>query len=144
VTPWDRLTVALMGRAGYLTPYGATDSVPDDQLFYLGGAFSVRGYDENMLYYDAGGNALGGRVSLMAAWNSGSTWERISSSTFSSIRAGSGSSRRTRSPVGPVVGRRRVAVHDACGPHRDSLRIQAEPAGRGGCGAVPSRRGIHV
>lgn len=44
---------------GYLEPFGSATSVPDDQLFYSGGAFTVRGYDENRLYYDSAGNGLG-------------------------------------------------------------------------------------
>jgi len=118
VTPWDRLTVALMGRAGYLTPYGATDSVPDDQLFYLGGAFSVRGYDENMLYYDASGNALGGRVSLMGSvefridlgkdfefdvfFDSGRLRQFKTDPDLPSVRSSAGCGLRYMTPVGPI------------------------------------------
>lgn len=60
-SPIDWLTFAGLGRIGYITPYGSTDMVPDDQLFYLGGVSSVRGFDENMLRYDPDGKPLGGR-----------------------------------------------------------------------------------
>jgi outer membrane protein insertion porin family len=39
--------------------------IPDDQLFYLGGTSTVRGFDENLLRADAGGTAVGGREALL-------------------------------------------------------------------------------
>jgi outer membrane protein insertion porin family len=118
VTPWNRLTVALMGRAGYLTPYGKATSVPDDQLFYLGGAFSVRGYDENKLYYDAEGNAMGGRVSLMGSvefridlgrdfefdvfFDSGQLRQFKEDPGLPSVRSSVGFGLRYMTPVGPI------------------------------------------
>jgi outer membrane protein insertion porin family len=64
VTPVERITLAWLGRVGYLDPYGPSDQVPDDQLFYLGGILDVRGFDENLLRFDSNGDPLGGRVSL--------------------------------------------------------------------------------
>jgi outer membrane protein insertion porin family len=60
-TPWPRLTLAILGRAGTIDPYGNELKVPDDQLFFLGGIENVRGYDENLLAFDVDGNPLGGR-----------------------------------------------------------------------------------
>lgn len=118
ITPWKRLTVALLGRAGYLAPYGSATSVPDDQLFYLGGAFSVRGYDENKLYYDADGNAVGGRVSLMgsvefridlgknfefdAFLDSGQLRQFKEDPGLPSVRSSAGFGFRYITPVGPI------------------------------------------
>ena len=62
--PLSRLTFAAMGSAGYIDPYGMGSSIPVDQLFYLGGTFSVRGYAENMLRYDSQNNPVGGCLSL--------------------------------------------------------------------------------
>lgn len=64
VTPFEDITLAFSGRAGYITPYGGSDFVPEDQLFYLGGTLDVRGFDENRLLFDANGDPVGGRLSL--------------------------------------------------------------------------------
>ena len=69
-TPWSRVTFAALGRAGYIDPYGDESKVPDDQLFYLGGIENVRGYDENLLAYDAAGDALGGRKAVVLSLES--------------------------------------------------------------------------
>jgi outer membrane protein insertion porin family len=63
-TPLKRLTLALMGRAGTIRPYGDNPIIPADQQFYLGGINSVRGYDENLLFYDAQGDPVGGKSAV--------------------------------------------------------------------------------
>ena len=60
ITPVDRLTFAWTGRLGHISPFGSGEDVPNDQLFFLGGASSVRGFDENMLCYDESGECPGG------------------------------------------------------------------------------------
>jgi outer membrane protein insertion porin family len=60
--PW--LTLALLGRVGYIDPWGDVRDVPDDQLFFLGGITDVRGFRENMLLFDAANDPLGGRFSI--------------------------------------------------------------------------------
>ena len=67
VRPFDRLTLAGRGRIGKIDPYGSHDDVPDDQLFFLGGTSTVRGFDENLLLVDADDDSVGGR--LMALGN---------------------------------------------------------------------------
>jgi outer membrane protein insertion porin family len=69
-TPWPRLTLAVLGRAGTIDPYGDESKVPDDQLFFLGGIENVRGYDENLLAFDAQGNPLGGRTAAVLSLES--------------------------------------------------------------------------
>jgi outer membrane protein insertion porin family len=59
-TPLERLTFALLGRAGYIDPFGTAERIPDDQLFYLGGTSDVRGFRENMLRIDPDGSSVGG------------------------------------------------------------------------------------
>ena len=66
-TPFKRLTLAWIGRVGYLDPYGSTENVPDDQLFFLGGISDVRGFDENLLLFDDEGDPLGGRTSIFGS-----------------------------------------------------------------------------
>ena len=72
LSPYDCLTLALTGRAGYIDPKYAATPVADDQLFFLGGISSIRGYAENLLLSDADGDPVGGRRSL-----SGSVETRI-------------------------------------------------------------------
>ncbi|MBW2011565.1 MAG: BamA/TamA family outer membrane protein, partial [Deltaproteobacteria bacterium] len=57
LTPFRRVTFACLGRAGYIDPYGDLPKVPDDQLFFLGGTSDVRGFDENLLRFDANGDS---------------------------------------------------------------------------------------
>jgi outer membrane protein insertion porin family len=70
VTPLSRLTLAWLGRAGYIDPYGETERIFDDQLFYLGGTASVRGFDENLLSFDAQGDPVGGRSAVSGSMES--------------------------------------------------------------------------
>jgi len=118
VTPWERLTFAFAGRGGYLEPFGSATSVPDDQLFYSGGAFTVRGYDENRLYYDSAGNGLGGRVSLMGSvearidlgrnfeldlfFDGGHLGQLREETDLPSFRSSAGLGLRYITPVGPI------------------------------------------
>lgn len=60
----QRLTLAWQARFTSLTTYGSAGRIPEDQLAFLGGTMSVRGFDENMLRYDAGGNPVGGRLAV--------------------------------------------------------------------------------
>lgn len=64
-TPFNRLTMALMGQAGYIDPYGKQETIPEDQLFFLGGTMNVRGFSENRLRTDEDRDPVGGRTSLM-------------------------------------------------------------------------------
>lgn len=70
LTPLSRLTFAWLGRAGYIDPYGEIERIPDDQLFYLGGTSSIRGFDENLLSFDAQGDPVGGRSALAGSMES--------------------------------------------------------------------------
>ncbi len=63
-SPWSRLTLAAMARAGYLISDSEDRRVPEDQLFFLGGTTDVRGFGENLLRFDAENDPIGGRVAL--------------------------------------------------------------------------------
>ncbi len=65
-TPVERVTFAFRGRYGFIDPYGSNRFVPGDQLFYLGGTSTVRGFEENLLRFGADGKASGGMESLLA------------------------------------------------------------------------------
>jgi outer membrane protein insertion porin family len=47
--PWKNLIIALRGRVGYILPYGRTEIVPLTERFELGGAHSIRGYDQDII-----------------------------------------------------------------------------------------------
>ena len=66
-SPFQRLTFAWLGRAGYIDPYGSIKKVPEDQLFFLGGTSDVRGFDENLLRFDEAGDAVGGRTAVVGS-----------------------------------------------------------------------------
>ncbi|MBA4367736.1 MAG: outer membrane protein assembly factor BamA, partial [Desulfobacterium sp.] len=63
----ERIILATRGRAGYIVPSGEKSVIPEDQLFFLGGLSSVRGYDENRLRVDQTGDALGGRTEIVGS-----------------------------------------------------------------------------
>ena len=78
-TPLEKVTVAGLARIGQVIPYADSDLVPDDQLFFLGGIGSVRGFAENLLRFDSEENPVGGKTamvgSLEARIDLGLNWE---------------------------------------------------------------------
>jgi len=78
-SPLSDLTLAWLGRVGFIDPFGRVSNIPEDQLFYLGGTLSVRGFDENMLRYDSEDDPVGGRLSLVGSmevrYNFTGNWE---------------------------------------------------------------------
>ncbi len=63
----ERVVFAWKGRIGHIDPFQADSNIPDDQIFFLGGTNDVRGFDENMLYYDDQGNPLGGKTAIITS-----------------------------------------------------------------------------
>ena len=64
-TPMEKLTFALRGRVGDITPFGDDRLVTPDQLFFLGGTSTVRGFDENLLRFDPAGKGVGGLTAIL-------------------------------------------------------------------------------
>ncbi len=60
-TPIQGLTLAGRGSFGKIEPASSQSSIPEDQLFFLGGTSTVRGFRENLLLFDAGRDPVGGR-----------------------------------------------------------------------------------
>lgn len=118
VSPLEKLTFAWLGRAGYVDPTGATAGVPDDQLFYLGGTLDVRGFDENLLLFDAEGNPVGGRLSLVGSiearyllaynlelslfYDIGSIQNTFETPVTDNTRSSYGAGLRYITPIGPI------------------------------------------
>jgi len=63
----ERIVFATRGRVGHIVPSGDNSVISEDQLFFLGGISSVRGYDENRLRIDQTGDALGGRTEIVGS-----------------------------------------------------------------------------
>lgn len=60
-----KLTLAAIVRMGYIVAFGESSNIPEDQLFFLGGTLDVRGYEENLLQFNAEDDPVGGRL----AWS---------------------------------------------------------------------------
>ncbi len=113
----DSLTLAFRGCYGYMQSYGGNTHISEDQLFYLGGASTVRGFDENMLRFDEEGNAVGGRSSAIFSvearyeffkdfeaalfFDTGAV-RRIQEGVDESFRSSIGVGIRRQTPVGPL------------------------------------------
>jgi outer membrane protein insertion porin family len=114
--PW--LTLAFLGRAGYIDPRGNVMDVPDDQLFFLGGITDVRGFRENMLLFDAAEDPVGGRFSINGSFEAridlGRNFEltafldagRINNTEIpvddTDLRSSAGIGLRYVTPIGPI------------------------------------------
>jgi len=64
-TPIENLSFALRGRVGDITPFEEASTIPEDQLFFLGGTSTVRGFDENLLRFDVFDKAVGGLTAIL-------------------------------------------------------------------------------
>jgi len=64
-TPMENLTFALRGRIGDITPFEDASTIPEDQIFFLGGTSTVRGFDENLLRFDPAGKGVGGLTAVL-------------------------------------------------------------------------------
>ncbi|MDZ7860132.1 MAG: outer membrane protein assembly factor BamA [Candidatus Krumholzibacteriota bacterium] len=64
---FDETVLAYRIRAGYVEPFSSTGSsgLPIESRFFIGGGNSVRGYEENSLGPEAGGEPVGGQVLLL-------------------------------------------------------------------------------
>lgn len=112
------LVIAMRGRYGYMHTYGGNTHISDDQLYFLGGASTVRGFDENMLQYDDKDKAVGGRSMMLgsveARYDLGMNYEfalffdtgaltQIQEPGISeSFRSSVGIGLRRQTPVGPI------------------------------------------
>nr|WP_321399455.1 outer membrane protein assembly factor BamA [uncultured Desulfobacter sp.] len=114
----DDLVIAMRGRYGGMGTYGGNAHIADDQLYYLGGASTVRGFDENMLQHDDDDNAVGGRSMMLgsveARYDLGLNYEfalffdtgalaQVQEPDISeSFRSSAGIGLRRQTPVGPI------------------------------------------
>ncbi len=64
-TPLKKLTLVSRAMVGQVVSYSDSALIPEDQLFYLGGIQSVRGFDENLLRFDSKGDPVGGKTAVV-------------------------------------------------------------------------------
>ncbi|MDM8541684.1 outer membrane protein assembly factor BamA [Desulfococcaceae bacterium HSG9] len=117
-SPWERLTLACMGRIGSLEPYGDIKKIPDDQLFFMGGVRDIRGYKENLFRYDQDGRPLGGEqamigsmeariemgmnIELTVFYDIGRLTDTIDADNSETFRSAAGLGLRYITPIGPI------------------------------------------
>lgn len=117
-TPFEPLTLAVRARYGLIQPYGGSGRVPDDQLFFLGGTSTVRGFEENMLRVDADGQARGGQEAVLGSlearydigmnlelalfYDIGSVGRTQGEAVSESFRDAVGLGLRYMTPIGPI------------------------------------------
>ncbi|WP_020588843.1 POTRA domain-containing protein [Desulfobacter curvatus] len=113
----DDLVIATRGRYGYMGTYGSNSHISNDQLYFLGGASTVRGFDENMLKHD-GDSAVGGRSMILGSvearyglgenyefalfFDTGTLTEIQEPDISESFRSSVGIGLRRQTPVGPI------------------------------------------
>lgn len=117
-TPLKKLTFAGRARVGQVVSYADSDLVPDDQLFYLGGIQSVRGFDENLLRFDANGDPVGGKTAVVGSlearidlsmnlelatfYDIGSVQDTLLDEGSNRFRSSVGLGLRYLTPIGPI------------------------------------------
>lgn len=114
-TPLEKLTLAMAGRFGYIA---SSSELPSDQLFFLGGTSSVRGFKENELRTNESGESLGGRSSvsgtlearfdmaskleLITFFDTGSLGHYLKSGYENGFRSSLGAGIGYKTPIGPL------------------------------------------
>lgn len=118
---WETV-LAVRARGGYIDRYGATKTVPLYERFYLGGANTVRGYDEwEVGPRDIYGNPEGGKTMfytnfeyripiskeffhLIAFWDSGYCWRELRDINLQDLQSGVGGGIRVNIPMMGLLG----------------------------------------
>lgn len=118
---WETV-LAVRVRGGYVESYGATKTVPLYERFYLGGANTVRGYDEwEVGPKDIYGNPEGGKsmfytnfeyripiskefFHLIAFWDSGYCWRELRDINLQDLQSGVGGGIRINIPMMGLLG----------------------------------------
>ncbi len=116
---WRRLIFSSAGRFDHITTYGQTVSVPTNELLYMGGDDTVRGFSEDSLGpTNAAGQATGGRLRFIineelrfrvfknfhvaGFLDVGSLTDTFSQIDLDSVRESAGMGLRYMTPVGPI------------------------------------------
>lgn len=108
------------GRAGFVNAYGDSEKVPIFERFFVGGARSIRGYDEravgpldsNTQDPIGGESLLVGNieytiplidfVKLAAFFDVGNVWAKTEDFASGDLKSGTGVGLRVKTPIGPI------------------------------------------
>lgn len=118
---WETV-LAVRVRGGYVERYGRTHSIPIYERYYLGGAKTVRGYDEwEVGPKDRNGYPLGGKTMFytnfeyripvskeffhfILFWDSGYCWEELKYLNLQDLESGVGGGIRVNIPMMGLLG----------------------------------------
>ncbi|TKB25112.1 outer membrane protein assembly factor BamA [Desulfopila sp. IMCC35006] len=117
-TPLKKLTLVSRAMVGQVVSYSDSAQIPDDQLFYLGGIQSVRGFAENLLRFDSNGDPVGGKTAvvgnlearidlgrnleLATFYDMGTVQDTLLDEGSSGFRSSVGLGLRYLTPIGPI------------------------------------------
>ena len=111
----------LRGRAGLVKAYGDSDRVPIYERYFVGGAYTVRGYSERKIgpIDSASKDPMGGESMLIGNleylypvfsfmkgvvfYDTGNTWARLEDFASGGLKSGIGLGVRIKTPIGPVM-----------------------------------------
>ncbi len=104
--------LALVGRVGYIDPIGKNNSIPQDQLFFLGGTGDVRGYSETKLFSSGGRSTisasvearidLGFNFELALFYDTGWLGKNFTVVQANEFKSSIGTGLRFITPIGPI------------------------------------------
>ncbi len=128
-----KLTLLMRGEIAYGDGYGDSDDLPFFENFFAGGIKSVRGYRDNSLGAQSGGEPVGGNlktvgaiellfpppfasdsksVRMSAFFDAGYVFDSIDDFSIKQLRGSAGLSLSWLSPVGPLVFSLATPVND--------------------------------
>lgn len=111
----------LRGRLGLVDAYGGSDTVPIYERFFVGGAYTVRGYHERKIgpIDPVSEDPLGGESMLVGNfeytypifdflkvacfYDVGNAWSKISDMAKGGFKSGAGFGVRIKTPIGPIM-----------------------------------------
>ncbi len=119
---WNRSVLELKGRVGLADAYSDTENVPIYERFFVGGANTIRGYEERMVgpidedsddKDPLGGNSmLIGNIEytyplldflrLAGFYDTGNAWRKLGDIGRSGFKSGVGLGLRIKTPIGPI------------------------------------------
>ncbi|MCK5547636.1 MAG: outer membrane protein assembly factor, partial [Thermoplasmata archaeon] len=116
---FDRHTLRLRSRVGFIEPFDDSDDIPIFERFFLGGPRTVRGFDYREVGpKDISGEPIGGRSQFLASieytvpiagslrgavfYDTGNIWEKEYKIDLSDLRSGAGIGLRIIVPQFPI------------------------------------------
>ncbi len=116
---WDSV-LELRGRVGIVEAYGDSDAVPIFERFFVGGARTIRGYNERRVgpIDPVTEDPIGGEsmlvgnleytipliefIKLAAFFDTGNVWSKVRDLGTDEFKSGAGLGLRVKTPIGPI------------------------------------------